>query len=76
MRLSELADKRIINLYDGEILGHAGDSDLLIEPGTGKIAEILLPSLRNAEKKRPISIPWAAVKKIGSEVIVVEIEYD
>ena len=76
MRLSELADKRIINLYDGEILGHAGDSDLLVDESTGRIVEILLPIVRNAEKRRPLSIPWSAVRKIGTEVIVVEQAYD
>ena len=42
MRLSEFADKRIINLYDGEIMGSAGDSDLLIDPADGRIVEIVL----------------------------------
>ena len=78
MRLSELADKRIINLFDGEILGNAGDSDLMIEAASGKVVEILIPSFRGGEKasKRPLSIPWGDVKKIGSEVIVVDVEYD
>ena len=30
MRLSQLLGKRIINIYDGEIMGLVGDSDLEI----------------------------------------------
>ena len=77
MRLSEFADKRINNLYDGEIMGSAGDSDLLIDPADGRIVEIVLqPPARlvNRGEKRSISIPWEAVKKVGPEIIVVDID--
>ena len=30
MRLSQLLGKRIINIYDGEIMGLVGDSDLVV----------------------------------------------
>ena len=76
MRLSELADKKIINLYDGEIVGSAGDSDLLIDSASGLITEIVIPPGRGAASgRRPLRIPWSAVRKIGPEVIVVDIEY-
>ena len=39
MLLSEFACKKIINIYDGGILGLAGDSDLLIDPDNGGIEE-------------------------------------
>ena len=77
MRLSEFADKRIINVYNGEILGSAGESDLLIDPQNGQILEIILnsaPRLINRSEKHSWSIPWSAVKKIGPEIIVVDIE--
>ncbi len=75
MRLSEFADKRIINLYDGEIIGSAGDSDLLVDPIDGKIAEIVLQqSVRLRGERRSFSIPWEAVKKVGPEIIVVDID--
>ena len=76
MRLSELADKKIINLYDGEIVGSAGDSDLLIDSASGLITEILIPPGRGGgASRRPLRIPWSAVRKIGPEVIVVDFEY-
>ena len=75
MRLSEFAEKRIINLFDGEILGSIGDSDLIIDPENGSILEILVPSGRGRKNaRRLVSVPWSSVKKVGSEVIVVEIE--
>ncbi|MDO4581328.1 MAG: YlmC/YmxH family sporulation protein [Bacillota bacterium] len=77
MRLSEFADKRIINIFDGDILGIAGDSDLLIEPDSGRILEIIVPAGRGfggAARRQQLVIPWSAVKKVGSEVIVVELE--
>ena len=74
MRLSELAQKRIINVYDGEIMGTAGESDLLIEPITGAIAEIIVPAGRGISGKHGGSIPWSSVKKVGAEVIVVDVE--
>lgn len=77
MRLSEFAEKRIINIYNGEILGSAGESDLLIDPTNGHILEIILsssPRLMNRGEKHSLTIPWSAVKKVGPEIIVVDIE--
>ena len=77
MRLSEFAEKRIINVYNGEILGSAGESDLLIDPDNGQILEIILnstPRLMTRGDKHSFSIPWNSVKKIGPEIIVVDID--
>jgi YlmC/YmxH family sporulation protein len=78
MRLSELAGKKIINLYDGAMMGTVGDSDLLVDPQSGAIDSLMLPrrndgrSARNMPRR--IAVPWEAVKKIGAEVIVVDID--
>jgi len=80
MLLSDFADKRIINIYDGDIMGRAGDSDLLIEPESGRILEIILPPPRGftlfagRNNQRQLSIPWQAVKKVGAEVVVMDID--
>lgn len=80
MLLSDLAGKEIVNLYDGAKLGLIGDADLAISLG-GSIEAIILTSrsgfgsfLGNmGEKERDILvIPWQAVKKVGSEVIIVD----
>ncbi len=75
MRLRELAEKRIINLFDGEVLGSAGNSDLLIDPETGAIAEIIIqPGRGRSAGRRLLSVPWSAIRKIGPEIIVVDID--
>ncbi len=78
MRLSELMGKRIVNIYDGEILGLVGDCDLVVDPEDGRIEAILLPcrgeGRRFSLEKRLLNIPWSSVCKIGSEVIVVELQ--
>ncbi|WP_425807403.1 YlmC/YmxH family sporulation protein [Desulfitobacterium sp. Sab5] len=80
MLLSDLAGKEIINLYDGAKLGLVGDADLAIS-SSGAIEAIILTSrsgfggfLGNmAERERDILvIPWQVVKKVGSEVIIVD----
>ena len=85
MRLSQLLGKRIINIYDGEIMGLVGDSDLVVNPETGAIEGIILPfrpasgntgsRLLRGENKHILNIPWEKVCKIGSEVLVVDIDY-
>lgn len=78
MKLSDLVGKKIINIYDGGILGTVGDSDLIIDPITGEIESMILPNKGNLMNvwfdKQQLVIPWEAVKKIGTEVIVVEID--
>ncbi|MGI5891496.1 MAG: YlmC/YmxH family sporulation protein [Bacillota bacterium] len=74
MRLSELAAKKIVNIYNGDIVGSVGDADLLIDPLSGEIAELIMPPSRFSNNKRQYSIPWQAIKKIGAEVIVVDID--
>ena len=80
MLLSDLAGKEIINLYDGAKLGLIGDADLAISTG-GSIEAIILTSRtgfgsfwsNGGEKERDILvIPWQVVKKVGSEVIIVD----
>jgi YlmC/YmxH family sporulation protein len=80
MLLSDLAGKEIINLYDGVKLGLVGDADLAIS-SSGSIEAIILSSRsgfggfwgNNSDRDRDtLIIPWQAVKKVGSEVIIVD----
>ncbi|MBQ3112090.1 MAG: YlmC/YmxH family sporulation protein [Firmicutes bacterium] len=76
MLLSEFANKRIINIFDGDYMGTAGESDLLIDEEQGQIVELLLPPLRGGwfgAARQQAAVPWSVVKKIGSEVVVVDI---
>ena len=75
MRLSEFAEKRLINIASGEIMGFAGDCDLLIDQESGRIIEMQLQTgggFLNRAEKHTIAIPWSAVQKVGPEVIVID----
>lgn len=75
MRYSELGGKEIINLDNGERMGVVGQSDLVIDPKTGSIESIIVPNtgvLKIGRKKDDVMIPWKSIRKIGSEMIIVE----
>ncbi|MFZ5898035.1 MAG: YlmC/YmxH family sporulation protein [Bacillota bacterium] len=78
MRLSELFGKEIVNLYNGCRLGVIGETDLIIDSHTGRIQSLVLPRKPNLlniwfEGKRLV-VPWEAVRKIGNDVIVVDLD--
>lgn len=76
MELSRLARKEIINLYDGARLGYVGESDLLIDELSGQIKAIIVQprglSLKFG-RPRELTVPWAAVKRVGKETIIVDL---
>ncbi|WCN39152.1 YlmC/YmxH family sporulation protein [Aneurinibacillus uraniidurans] len=75
MRYSELGGKEIINLDNGERMGVVGQSDLVIDSKTGSIESIIVPHtgmLKIGRKKDDVMIPWKSIRKIGSEMIIVE----
>lgn len=78
MKLSELTGKEVINMCNGTRLGIVGDSDLLIDAENGEVESIILPPRNNIlsiwTERSQMVIPWTAVKKVGSEVIVVEVD--
>ena len=78
MRLNELVGKEMVNLYDGIRMGTVGDSDMLIDQETGKVISIILPNKSNMlnfwADRQKLVIPWETIKKIGKEVIVVELD--
>lgn len=76
MRWSELRDKEIIDISDGERLGAVGESELVVDEKTGSISTILVPSRGGffsfGASQKFINIPWASIEKVGPEVIIVE----
>lgn len=78
MLLSELVGKEIVNLVDGARLGIVGESDVVIDDCTGQIESIILPSRGGLmsfwSERQSMVIPWQAIKKIGQEVIIVELD--
>ncbi|MDK2820552.1 MAG: hypothetical protein PWP31_517 [Clostridia bacterium] len=78
MRLTELMGKEIINLYDGSRLGNIADADLIINIAEGTVNTIVLPPRGGLGSlfggRQEVLIPWECVHKIGSEVIVVNLD--
>lgn len=76
MRLSELIGKEIINVSDGLRLSFVRECDLVFDERDGRLHSILLPpknsfgTFFNANKG--ISVPWKNIKKIGEELIIVD----
>ncbi len=78
LRLSDLEGKEVINLIDGARLGVIGEADMVIDLQTGEIQSIVLPR-RNTflslwMDRQHLIIPWQSVKKIGNEVVIVELD--
>lgn len=78
MRLTELVGKEVVNMFNGARLGVIGESDLTIDADSGYVHSIILPRRSNIVNmwldRQELTIPWEAVRKIGSEVIIVELE--
>lgn len=78
MRMGELIGKEIININNGRRLGVVGDSDMAVDIESGDIRSIILPRRNNIINlwvdRQNLVIPWDAVKKIGTEVIIVELD--
>jgi YlmC/YmxH family sporulation protein len=78
VRLNELIGKEMVNIYDGMRMGTVAESDMLVDQETGQIVSIILPNKGNALNfwvdRQKLVIPWEAIKKIGREVIVVDLD--
>ncbi len=78
MRFSKLGGKEIVNLNDGGRLGVIADSDLIIDEGSGKIMALLIPERKSQFKffgdRYEIEIPWDAIRKIGNDMIIIELD--
>lgn len=79
MLLSDLAGKEIINLFDGEKLGLVGDADIDIS-FNGAVEAIILTSRggftgfwSSKGEREQLVIPWKTIKKVGSEIIIVDL---
>ncbi|WP_371371204.1 YlmC/YmxH family sporulation protein [Sporomusa aerivorans] len=77
MRLSEMSGKEVINLGDGARLGNIADCEVTFDSRTGVIGGLILPKRRallNLLADNQISvIPWQAIKRIGDEVVIVDL---
>lgn len=66
--------KEVINLADGRRLGYVQDVEANFE--TGEITAIIVPGSSKMfalGQKNDIVIPWNNIKRIGDDIILVEI---
>jgi len=77
MRLSELSGKEIVNVKKAERLGILGDTDLEINEKTGQIQALIIPTGGKWFKRKygsEIRVPWKHIKKIGTDMIILDVE--
>jgi YlmC/YmxH family sporulation protein len=77
MRLSELMGKEMVNIATGARLGVLGDADLLVDEGSGLIHSLILPQrglMGWWKEGREMAIPWSAVRRIGMEIVIIDLE--
>lgn len=77
MRISEMTGKEVINLGDGARLGIIGECEITFDGRTGVIEGLILPKRRAMFNflgdNQIATIPWHAIKRIGDEVVIVDL---
>ncbi len=75
-RSSDFRQKEVINISDGKRLGFVSDVEIDLE--SGKIDAIILPGVGRLfgllGKENEFVIPWEKIKKIGEDIILVDLE--
>ena len=76
MRLSDLQNKTVINVIDGKNIGNIIDLEIN-DDGTamGLIVEKYKFLISSFSNKKELVIKWDQIKKIGEDVILVNIVY-
>lgn len=73
--ISELKEKEVINIKNGRRLGLISDIDINLDDGV--IETVILPGQNSIlsffRKNNDITIPWSYIRKIGVDVILVDI---
>ena len=74
MKLSELQDKDVVNMSDGKKIGNIIDVNI---DSNGSASEIVVENyhfLSNLFTGKVLEIKWHQIKKIGKDVILVNID--
>ena len=76
MRICELREKEVVNVCDGERLGNICDVDFAER--TGRICSLIIPGPCKVfgiiGRDSEYIIPYECVKRIGADVVLVEVE--
>ena len=75
MSTYDIRNKEVINIYDGRSLGFVEDVELNLQKGT--IEALIIPAERGPfgffSKGEDLVIRWRDIKRIGDDVILVDI---
>ncbi|WP_163971268.1 YlmC/YmxH family sporulation protein [Oceanobacillus halotolerans] len=77
MRYSDISGKEIVNIRHGSRLGVLGQTDLEIDEKSGQIQSFIIPNYKWFGLKKEgeeEKIHWNAIKKIGEDMIMVEMD--
>lgn len=73
MKYSELAGKEIIDIDEGVRLGVVSETDLIVNLTTGAVESIIIPYRGRLFHRRELVIPWHGIRKIGVDLIIVDL---
>ena len=73
MRYSELSGKEIICIDEGIRLGVVEHTDLIINVDSGEVESIVIPYGNRWFRPKLIVVPWRGIKKIGRDLIIVDL---
>lgn len=75
-RIAELRYKEVISVADGSRFGYVGDMEIDLE--SGQVRALVVPGRRRLfglfGREADRYIPWAAVRRFGEDIILVEDE--
>jgi YlmC/YmxH family sporulation protein len=77
VKTSDLRMREVINIVDGRRLGTIKDIDLNLEEG--RVEAIVIPGFGSGSflgflgKDDELIVPWEKIRKIGMDVILVEV---
>lgn len=75
-RTSDFRQKEVININDGKRLGFVCDVEIDLD--SGRLRSIIIPGGNRLfgilGKESEYVIPWERIKKIGEDIILVEID--
>lgn len=73
---ASIKDREVINIMDGRKIGIVSDVEIDFEEG--KITSLIIPGpgkfISFFGKTSDIVIPWSCIKKVGTDVILVEMD--
>lgn len=76
VRAESLVGKNVVNMYDGVRICTIRDVEFTFDGQTGEIELLLLPQGGSSwlkKERKYLRIPWNDIKKIGKEVIIVDL---